>query len=142
MRLVPGVSHTQTVHWPLPDAIDGIRLWNAGRFQDGWNDVDEMMKLPAYTTGVRNMSGPGHGHTLCCATEMRCHLLHPFERRGKSPCPFCRKMRERFVRTPERVPEQLGFHRYRNAIECSELVWRSVEHPFGAWAVVSTDVNN
>ena len=51
-------------------------------------------------------------------------------------------MRERPVRSPERVPEKLIFHRHRNAIEGGEFVRRAVDHPFGARAVVATDIDD
>ena len=69
-------------------------------------------------------------------------LLHPLERGVHRPRPFCRKVRERLVGPPERVPEVLGLHRHGDAIKGGELVWRAVEHAFGARAVVAADVDD
>ena len=51
-------------------------------------------------------------------------------------------MRERPLRSPERVPEKLILHRHGNAVESGELVRRAVEHTFGTRAVVAADVDD
>ena len=51
-------------------------------------------------------------------------------------------MRERALRSPERVPEELVLHRHLNAIEGGELVRRAVEHAFRARAVVAADIDD
>ena len=100
------------------------------------------MELAADAAHVLDMAGPGHDHSLCRAAEVRWHLLHPFERRVHRPCPRRRKVRERLVGAPERVPEQLRLDRHGNAVERGELVRCAVEHAFGARAVVATDVDD
>jgi hypothetical protein len=51
-------------------------------------------------------------------------------------------MRECPFRSPERVPEKLILHRHGYAVESGELVWRSVDHAFGARAIVATDIDD
>jgi hypothetical protein len=51
-------------------------------------------------------------------------------------------MRERPFRSPKRVPEELILDRHRDAIKGRELVWRAVQHAFGARTVVATDVDD
>ena len=51
-------------------------------------------------------------------------------------------MRERRVRTPERIPEKLVLHWHGNAIEGGKLVRCAVDHTFGARAIVATDIDD
>ena len=51
-------------------------------------------------------------------------------------------VRERPVRPPEFVPEELVLDRHVNAVEEGEFVRRAVEHSFGARAVVAADVDD
>ena len=142
VRLVPCVRHAHPFHGALLDAVDRIGLRNAGRFEDGRSDVDDVMELAADAAHVVDMAGPGHGHALGRPAEVRRHLLHPLERRVHRPRPRRGKMRERLVRAPERVPEVLSLHRHRDTIEGRELVRRAVDHAFGARAVVAADVDD
>ena len=142
VRLVPGVGHAHAVHRALRDAVDRLRRRDAGRFEDGRNDVDDMVKLAADAAHVVDVAGPRHGHALRRPAEMRRHLLHPLERRVHRPRPGGRKVREGPVGSPERVPEELVLDRHGNAIEGGELVRRAVEHAFGARAVVAADVDD
>src|SRR5260370_443343 len=73
---------------------------------------------------------------------MRRDLFHPLEWRVERPCPFCRVVRESFVRSPKFVPEELIFDWHGNAIKGSEFVRRPVEHALGARAVVAADVDD
>ena len=113
VRLVPRVRHAHAFDGDLLDAVDRIGLRDAGRFEDGRHDVDDVMELAADAAHVLDVAGPGHGHALGRPAEVRRHLLHPLERGVHRPRPFCRKVRERLVRSPERVPEVLGLHRHR-----------------------------
>ena len=142
VRLVPGVGHAHAVHRALLDAVERIRQRDAGRFEDGRNDVDDMVKLAADAAHVVDVAGPRHGHALSRPAEVRRHLFRPFERRVHRPRPRCREVRESLVGSPERVPEHLGLDRHGNAIEGGELVRRAVEHAFGAGAVVAGDIDD
>ena len=124
----------------MPLIVSGCR--DAGRFEDGRDDVDDVVELAADAAHVIDVAGPGHGHALSRPAEVRRHLLHPLERRVHRPRPAGRKVRERPFRSPERVPEELVLHRHGNAIEGGELVRRAVEHAFGARAVVAADVDD
>ena len=88
------------------------------------------------------MARPRHRHALARAAEVRRHLLHPLEGSAHRPRPLCREVRERLVRSPERIPEVLGRHRNRDAIEGGILVWRAVEHALRARTVVAADVDD
>ena len=124
----------------MPLIVVGLR--NAGRFEDGRHDIDDVMELAADAARVVDMAGPGHDHALSRPAEVRRHLLHPLERRVHRPRPFCRIVRERPFRSPERVPEKLILDRHRDAIKGRELVRCAVEHAFGARTVVATDVDD
>ena len=140
--LVQGVQHAHPFDRALLDAVDDFGLRDAGCFENGRHDVDDVVELTADAALVVDMAGPGYRHALLGTPEMRRHLFHPLERRVHRPCPGRRKMRERLVRSPERVPEILGLHRHRDAIEGGEFVRRTVEHAFRARTVVAADVDN
>ena len=142
VRLVPRVHHAHAFDGALLDAVDRIGRRDAGRFEDGRHDVDDVVELAADAAYVVDVAGPGHGHALGRPAIVRCHLLHPLEGRVQRPRPACREMRERPFRSPERIPEKLVLHRHGNAIEGGELVRCAVEHAFGARAVVATDVDD
>ena len=142
VRLVPGVHHAHAFDGALLDAVDRIGRRDAGRFEDGRDDVDDVMELAADAAHVLDVAGPGHGHALGRPAEVRRHLLHPLERRVHRPRPGRRKVREGPVGPPELVPEELVLDRHGNAIEGGELVRRAVEHAFGARAVVAADVDD
>ena len=142
VRLVPRVRHAHAFDGLLLDAVDRIGRRDAGRFEDGRHDVDDVVELAADAAHVVDVAGPGHGHALGRPAEVRRHLLHPLERRVHRPRPWRRKVRERPVRSPERIPEKLVLDRHGNAIEGGELVRRAVEHAFGARAVVAADVDD
>ena len=142
VRLVPCVGHAHAVHRALRDAVERIRRRDAGRFEDGRNDVNDMVKLAADAAHVVDVAGPRHGHALSRPAEVRRHLLHPLERRVHRPRPGGREVREGPVGSPELVPEELVLDRHGNAIEGGELVRRAVEHAFRARAVVAADVDD
>src|SRR5713101_2295991 len=100
------------LHGTLLDAVDRVGLRNAGRFEDGRSDVDDMMELAADASHVVDMARPGHDHALGGPAEMRRHLLHPLERGIHRPRPAGRIMRKGPIRSPERIPEKLGLDRH------------------------------
>ena len=124
----------------MPLIVIGLR--NAGRFEDGWDDIDDVMELATDAAHVVDMAGPGYDRALSRPAKVRRHLLHPLERRVHRPRPRRREMRERPFRSPERVPEELILDRHRDAIKGRELVRRAVQHAFGARTVVATDVDD
>ena len=142
VRLVPRVRHAHAFDGALLDAVDRIGRRDAGRFEDGRHDVDDVVELAADAAHVLDVAGPGHGHALGRPAEVRRHLFHPLERRAHRPRPARRKVRERPFRAPELVPEKLVLDRHGNAIEGGELVRRAVEHAFSAGAVVAADVDD
>ena len=142
VRLVPRVRHAHAVHRTLLDAVDRLRLRNAGRFEDRRSDVDDVMELTADAADVIDVARPGDGHALGRAAEVRRHLLHPFERRVERPRPWRGEMRVGAFRSPERIPEKLVFDRHLDAVEGRELVRRAVEHALRARAVVAADVDD
>ena len=142
VRLVPGVGHAHAFDRALLDAVDRLGRRDAGRFEDGRHDVDDVVELAADAAHVGDVAGPGHDHALRRAAEVRRHLLHPLERRVHRPGPAGREVREGPLRSPERIPEELVLHRHGDAVEGGELVRRAVEHAFGARAVVAADIDD
>ena len=47
VRLVPRVRHAHAFDGALLDAVDRLGRRDAGRFEDGRDDVDDMVELPA-----------------------------------------------------------------------------------------------
>ena len=127
---------------PAMNTVDRIGLRNAGRFEDGRGNVDDMMELAADASDIVDVTRPGHDHALGGPAEMRRHLLHPLERGIHRPRPRRGKMREGLVRAPERIPEILSLHRHGDAIESGELVRRALKHAFGTRVVVTADVDD
>ena len=89
----------------MPLIVSGCR--DAGRFEDGRHDVDDVVELPADAAHVLDVAGPGHGHALRRPAEMRRHLLHPFERRVHRPGPAAPQSAGR-----SRSDPQNGYQRY------------------------------
>ena len=79
VRFVPRVRHAYAFDGVLLDAVDVIGRRDAGRFEDGGHDVDDVMELAADATDVVDMAGPRHRHALGRSAEVRRHLLHPLE---------------------------------------------------------------
>ena len=53
VRLVPGVDHAHAFDGVLLDAVDRIGRRDAGRFEDGRNNVDDVMELAADAAHIR-----------------------------------------------------------------------------------------
>ncbi len=140
--LVQRVHHAHAFNRALLDAFDRVGSRDACRFEDRRYDVDDVMKLAADTTDVRDVAGPGHGHAIGSAAAMRRNLLHPLERSIHRPRPAGRIMRKGPIRSPEVVPEKLVLDRNGDAIEGRELVRCSVEHALGARAVVAAYIDD
>ena len=77
VSLIPCVNHAHTLDGALCDAIDGVGCGNAGRFEDGRHDINNVVELTPDATHVLNVAGPGHAHSLARPAEMRRHLLAP-----------------------------------------------------------------
>ena len=140
--LVPGVSHADSVHRPLLDAVDGVGRCNTGRFQDRRHDVNDVVELGADAAHVLDMAGPGHAHALAGAAEVRSHLLGPLKGRVEGPRPADGVMRERQVRPPELIEQELVLDRHGDAVEGAKLVRSSVRRALGAGPVVAADVHD
>src|SRR6266446_2851219 len=85
---------------------------------------------------------PGQDMTTPWAVPPKCDGTCFTHLNGVCPCPRRGKMREGLVRAPERVPEVLSLHRHRDTVEGRELVGRTIDHAFGARAVVTADVDD
>ena len=105
--LVEGVRHAHAFDRLLRDAVDHLRCHDARRFKDGRYDVDYVVELRADSADVVDVAGPGDGHALPGAAEVRRDLLGPFERRVEGPRPRHCHMRLGLVRTPDIVIFQL-----------------------------------
>jgi len=89
----------------MPSIVSGAG--DAGRFEDGRHDVDDMVELAAHAARIVDVARPRDGHALGGPAEMRRHLLHPLERRVERPGPRRREVRVGPVGPPELVPEEL-----------------------------------
>ena len=136
----PRCTHAHAFDGKLLDAVDrrapGCRASRmVGTMSMTWWNWRRMPPASVIWPG-QDIATPGR------PAEVRRHLLHPLERRVHRPRPAAAKVRERPLRSPERIPEKLVLDRHGNAIEGGELVRRAVEHAFGARAVVATDVDD
>ena len=105
---------------------------NAGSFENGGNDVDDVMELHANSTDVRDVAGPGNGHALSGSAEVRRDLLGPLERGIESPRPRHRHVGIGFVRSPLVVVRQLqGFRNIHDAVVGGHLVVGADKLPSG-----------
>ena len=91
--LTPSIGRCAT---PLTDD----RLREAGRLEDRRHDVDHVVELVADAARVLDARGPGHGHAVARAAEMRGHLLGPLIRRVPGPGPAHRVVRVGLVGAP------------------------------------------
>src|SRR5215470_10794436 len=53
-RGVKRVAHAHAFDWHLLNAVEHERRLNTDRFEDRWDDIDDMMKLRAQLTGALN----------------------------------------------------------------------------------------
>jgi len=75
VRLIPRVHRAYPIDGVLLDAVDRVGRRDAGRFEDGRDDVDDVMELAADAAHIIDVGGPGNGHALGRPAEVRCHLL-------------------------------------------------------------------
>ena len=68
--LVPGVGQARAFDRELLDAVDHLRRRDAGGFEDGRHDVDDVVELAADAARVADVAGPRDRHALRRATEM------------------------------------------------------------------------
>ena len=117
-------------------------LRKTGRLENRRNDVDDVVELIANAAGVLDAHGPGHGHAVASAAEMRGHLLGPLIGRIPGPRPAHRVMRVGLVGTPDVVELHVLFHGRVHGVGNSELVEQAVQRALGARAVVAADVDH
>ena len=137
------VGHAHAFNRFLLDAVDHVGRLDTGGFENGRDDVDHVMELRANAAHVLDVAGPRDGHALPGASEMRRHLLGPFERRIKRPRPCHRHVRVGLVRAPVFVMQHLhGLREGQDAVVGGHLVKRPLQGAFGARAVVAADVDD
>src|SRR5262245_3500528 len=84
---VEGVGHADAFDRLLRHAVHHARLSDAGEFEDGRCNVDDVMELRAQPALVLDALRPGHDEAVAGAAEVRGDLFHPLERRRSSPAP-------------------------------------------------------
>src|SRR5207244_5620300 len=96
---------------------------DAGHFQKGWHHVNDVHELLAERALVLDVTGPGDGHALPDAAELRSVLLEPGEGRIKSPGPARRHVIVGLLRAPYVVPlHLLGNRHHVDAVEERDFV--------------------
>ena len=125
----------------MPSTTSGWLM--LGRFEDRRHDVDDVVELLADAALVLDHLGPGDGHALLGAAEVRRHHLGPGERRVEGPGPGHRHVRIGQVRAPDVVEVlQLGLDRQLDTLDRGDLVRRADQAAFGAGAVVAADIDD
>src|SRR5262249_1320528 len=97
LRLVPrwhlgvacleGVGEARSFNRRLFDAVYEFGSGDAGYFEDGRYNVNDMMELVPQGADFLDMARPRHAHALASAAKVRCDLLGPAKRRAKRPGP-------------------------------------------------------
>ena len=85
--LVEGVGQAHALDRRLGDAVDLLRRADAGHFEDGRNDIDDVVELVADAAGVGDVTRPGDGHAVADAAEVGRDLLGPLVGRAHRPGP-------------------------------------------------------
>src|SRR4051812_24030170 len=75
IRVIEAIHHTDTFEGLLLDAVDFSWLRNVGGFQNGWNDVDDVVELRANATFILDPGWPGNDDGVACSAEVRCDLF-------------------------------------------------------------------
>ena len=112
LLLIEGVGHAHPLDRLLRNAVHHLGLFQLGRLEYRWHDVDDMVELVADAALVLDHFRPGDGHALLGAAEVRRHHLGPGKRRVEGPCPGHRHMRIGHIRAPGIIEVlQLILHR-------------------------------
>ena len=83
--LVEGIGQARAFERCLFDAIHHLGRGNAADLEDGGHDIVDVAELLAQSALVLDVAGPGNGHALTDAAELRGVLLEPGEGRIKGP---------------------------------------------------------
>ncbi len=144
LRLVPvfrfgvvkRVDHAHAFDGRLRRAVDGLGLGQAGRFEDGRRDVDDVVPLrPHLTLGLDSL-GPVDDQRIAAAAVGAGDLLRPGEGRVAGHGPAGRVVRVG-VRAAQIVVVLEDFRDgFVHAIEIGHLVEQAVHRAFGARAIV------
>ena len=141
--LVEGVGEAGALDRRLLDAVHRFRGGDAGHFEDGGNDVDDVHELLAQAALVLDAAGPGDGHVLADAAELGGILLEPGERRVKGPGPAGGHVVVGLLGAPDVIPFHLGVDGHLvDAVEEGHFVRRAERAALGAGAVVAVDVDD
>ena len=85
--IVEAVHHAHALDRFLFHAIYLCRLGKLCGLENGRRDVDDVMELRADSAGIFNTVRPCDHERVARATQVRCHLLTPLERRVHGPGP-------------------------------------------------------
>ena len=125
---------------PLLDAIDRLRLGNAGGLERRRRHVDHVVELAADLALRLDALGPLQDHAVARAAEVARHLLGPLERRVRRPGPADRVVRERGRAAPVFDVARHLVVGPDDAVQRHHLVVRALGPALGARAVVADDV--
>ena len=131
--LVEAVQHAGAFHRRLRHAVDGDRLGQAGRFQDGRGNIDHVAELRAQAALLLNALRPVHDGAVARAAPVRGHLLGPLVGRVHRPGPAHRVVVVRLGRAELVHLREHEFGRLQrgHAVEVGHLVERAVQRAFG-----------
>ena len=144
-RVVERVQEAGAVHRLLRDAVDRLRLRDAGGLEDRRTDVDHVRELRAHHVVGLHPRRPRDHHRVARAAEVARRLLAPLERCVAGVRPRGGDVRRRVVAT-ERLEaavllDQLGLLRgiEDQPVEERQLVERAGDRALEARAVVAPD---
>ena len=140
---VEGIEEAGAFDWRLLDAVDHLRRVDAGGFENGRHDVDDVHELLAQGALVLDARRPRNHHVLVDAAQLRGVLFEPRKRGIKRPRPACRHVVISVLGAPDIVVLHLHIDRQLvEAVEERDLVGRAHRPALGAGAVVAVDIDD
>jgi hypothetical protein len=140
---VKGVGQARALDRALLDAVHGLVGRDAADLEEGGDDINDVAKLLAERALVLDMAGPGDGHALANAAELRGVLLELGKGRIKGPGPARRHVVVGLLRAPDVIPPHLFLDRHlADAVEERDFVGCAERPAFGAGAIVAVEVDD
>jgi len=139
--VVERVQHAHTLNRPLLHTIDEDGLGEARRFQDGWRDVNHVMKLASDFCLGLDSPRPMHDRAVSRTSEVGCHLFCPLQWCIHRMRPAHRVVVERLsaAEIVEMGDQELWRLQVCETREANHLVECALERSFSRGAIVADD---
>lgn len=140
---VKGIGETGAFDRRLLDAVHRGGCRDASDLEDSRHHINDVHELLAQGARILDVAGPGDGHVLAGAAELRGVLLEPAKWRIKCPRPARRHVIVGLLGAPDVIPFQLrrGWH-IAHAVKPRDFIGRAHRTALSARAVVAVDVDD